>query len=85
MCCILFGKVTAISIKLLSSCRTEVKVHLWTPGQEKEARFKYSDSDLVYSFDFNLFSFMSKFANRIFAVGFIRRKVNAFRSFSHKH
>lgn len=37
-------------------------------GQERETHFKHSDSGLFYSFTFNLFSFMSKFANRIFAA-----------------
>lgn len=82
LCQILLGKFITISIKLLWSCRTEVRVQLWTPGQEKETHFKHSDSGLVYSFAFNLFSFMSNFANRIFAVCFVHRKVNAFRPFS---
>lgn len=49
--------------KLLWSYRSEVRVQL-----RRETYFKCSDSDLFYSFTFNLFSFMCTFANGIFAT-----------------
>lgn len=54
-------------------------------GQRRETRFKHADSGLFYSFTCNLFSFVSKFANRIFDAWLLHRKVNAFRPFSRNY
>lgn len=61
LCCL--GRVQRYSYGHLGSWRTEVRVCV-----RSGERNTYSDSGLLYSFTFNWFSFMSKFANRIFAA-----------------
>ena len=49
-------------------------------GQERETHFEYSDSGLFDFFTFKLFSFMSEFANRIFAVWLHSEKGECFQT-----